>query len=143
MGGESAQRVREGSDPVSRLEHARAALEGVTDPELPFLSIADIGILRDVRLAGETLEVAITPTYSGCPAMDVIALDIVAVLAKAGLPNARIVRVLSPAWTTDWLSRALCRGRGPLPFVRLDGDRARQRVRLHPLQGALPLPRLS
>jgi ring-1,2-phenylacetyl-CoA epoxidase subunit PaaD len=78
----------------------------VTDPELPFLTIADMGILRDVRLAGDTVEVAITPTYSGCPAMDVIALDIAAALAKAGLPNARIVRVLSPAWTTDWLSPA-------------------------------------
>ena len=88
------------------MAYARAVLEGVTDPELPFLTIADMGILRDVRLAGETMEVAITPTYSGCPAMDVIALDIATALAKAGFPDVRIVRVLSPAWTTDWLSAA-------------------------------------
>jgi ring-1,2-phenylacetyl-CoA epoxidase subunit PaaD len=83
-------------------------VEGVADPELPFLTIADMGILRDVRLApdGDTVEVAITPTYSGCPAMDVIALDIVTALAKSGLRNARVERVLSPAWTTDWLSPA-------------------------------------
>jgi ring-1,2-phenylacetyl-CoA epoxidase subunit PaaD len=87
---------------------ARAALEAVTDPELPFLTIADMGILRDVRLApdGATVEVAITPTYSGCPAMDVIALDITTALAKVGFPKVHIERVLSPAWTTDWLSPA-------------------------------------
>jgi ring-1,2-phenylacetyl-CoA epoxidase subunit PaaD len=106
---------------------ARAVLEGVTDPELPFLSIADIGILRDVRLAGETVEVAITPTYSGCPAMDVIALDIVTALAKAGFPNVRIVRVLSPAWTTDWLSpsaREKLRANGIAPPELTQGKRA-------------------
>jgi ring-1,2-phenylacetyl-CoA epoxidase subunit PaaD len=90
------------------LRRARAALENVTDPELPFLTIADMGILRDVRLAadGNTVKVAITPTYSGCPAMDVIALDITTALARAGFPSVRIERVLSPAWTTDWLSPA-------------------------------------
>ena len=88
------------------LARACAALEAVADPELPFLTIADMGILRHVRLAGDTVEVAITPTYSGCPAMDAIALDIATALAKAGFPSARIERVLSPAWTTDWLSPA-------------------------------------
>jgi ring-1,2-phenylacetyl-CoA epoxidase subunit PaaD len=105
----------------------RAVLEAVTDPELPFLTIADIGILRDVRLAGETVEVAITPTYSGCPAMDVIALDIVTALAKAGFSNVRIVRVLSPAWTTDWLSpsaREKLRANGIAPPERTQGKRA-------------------
>jgi ring-1,2-phenylacetyl-CoA epoxidase subunit PaaD len=105
----------------------RAVLEGVTDPELPFLTIADIGILRDVRLAGETVEVAITPTYSGCPAMDVIALDIVTALAKAGFSHVRIVRVLSPAWTTDWLSpaaREKLRANGIAPPARTQGKRA-------------------
>jgi ring-1,2-phenylacetyl-CoA epoxidase subunit PaaD len=103
------RRGGQGSDPVpAALARARAALEGVTDPELPFLTIADMGILRDVRLAadGATVGVAITPTYSGCPAMDAIAIDIVAALAKAGFPQVRIERVLSPAWTTDWLSPA-------------------------------------
>ncbi|HEY1243280.1 MAG TPA: 1,2-phenylacetyl-CoA epoxidase subunit PaaD [Hyphomicrobiaceae bacterium] len=93
---------------AGRLEHARAVVEGVVDPELPFLTIADMGILRLVRFApdGETVEVAITPTYSGCPAMDLIALDIAAALAQAGFPDVRIERVLSPAWTTDWLTPA-------------------------------------
>jgi ring-1,2-phenylacetyl-CoA epoxidase subunit PaaD len=104
-------------------------LEAVTDPELPFLTIADMGILRDVRLAGDgaTVEVAITPTYSGCPAMDVIALDIVTALAKAGFPSVRIERVLSPAWTTDWLSEAArekLRANGIAPPVRAEGKRA-------------------
>jgi ring-1,2-phenylacetyl-CoA epoxidase subunit PaaD len=112
---------------ANALVRARAVLEGVTDPELPFLTIADIGILRDVRLVGDTLEVAITPTYSGCPAMDVIVLDIVAALAKAGFPNVRIERVLSPAWTTDWLSTAARQklsANGIAPPVRARGKRA-------------------
>lgn len=111
------------------LTRARAALENVTDPELPFLTIADMGILRDVRLAadGDTVEVAITPTYSGCPAMDVIALDITTALAKAGFPKARIERVLSPAWTTDWLSpaaREKLSANGIAPPERAVGKRA-------------------
>jgi ring-1,2-phenylacetyl-CoA epoxidase subunit PaaD len=111
------------------LAHARAALEAVTDPELPFLTIADMGILRDVRLAadGKTVEVAITPTYSGCPAMDAVALDIASALAKAGFPGARIERVLSPAWTTDWLSpaaREKLRANGIAPP---EGDQGRAR----------------
>ncbi|HEX5958503.1 MAG TPA: 1,2-phenylacetyl-CoA epoxidase subunit PaaD [Hyphomicrobiaceae bacterium] len=118
------------SDPVPHadaLARARAALDGVTDPELPFLTIADMGILRDVRLDGDTVEVAITPTYSGCPAMDLIALDITTALAKAGFPRARIARVLSPAWTTDWLSpaaREKLRANGIAPPERAVGKRA-------------------
>jgi ring-1,2-phenylacetyl-CoA epoxidase subunit PaaD len=88
-----------------------------------------MGILRDVRLAadGRTVDVAITPTYSGCPAMDVIALDIVTALAKAGFPEVRIERVLSPAWTTDWLSpaaREKLSANGIAPPVRAEGKRA-------------------
>jgi ring-1,2-phenylacetyl-CoA epoxidase subunit PaaD len=104
-------------------------VEGVTDPELPFLTIADMGILRDVRLAGDgrTVEVAITPTYSGCPAMDAIALDIVTALGQAGFPGVRIERVLSPAWTTDWLSpaaRQKLRANGIAPPQHAQGKRA-------------------
>ena len=62
---------------------AYAVLDTVVDPELPFLTIGEMGILRDVRLAGDALEVVITPTYSGCPAIDIIAVDIVTALAKA------------------------------------------------------------
>ena len=109
------------------LARATAALEGVTDPELPFLTLEDMGILRGVQLAGDTVEVSITPTYSGCPAMDVIALDISTTLAKAGLDNVRINRVLSPAWSTDWLSpsaREKLRANGIAPPERAQGKRA-------------------
>jgi ring-1,2-phenylacetyl-CoA epoxidase subunit PaaD len=114
---------------ADRLARARAVLEGVADPELPFLTIADMGILRDVRLAGGggKVEVAITPSYSGCPAMDAIALDIVAALAEAGFPDVRIERVLSPAWTTDWLTpaaRQKLRANGIAPPRRAQGKRA-------------------
>ena len=109
------------------LARARAVLDRVADPELPFLTIGDMGILRDVGFVGETLEVAITPTYSGCPAMDVIAVDITTALAKSGFNNVRIKRVLSPAWTTDWLSaaaRAKLRANGIAPPERAGGKRA-------------------
>ena len=82
----------------------------VCDPELPVLTIADLGILRgvDVRPAQPGSEVAvrvtITPTYSGCPAMDTIRSDVRAAFEKAGLPGVEVVTVLSAAWTTDWMS---------------------------------------
>lgn len=110
------------------LARARAALETVTDPELPFLTIADMGILRDVREtpSGE-IEVDITPTYSGCPATDVIRLDVEVALAKAGVTNASVRTVLLPAWTTDWLSpeaRAKLLANGIAPPVKASGKRA-------------------
>ncbi len=81
-------------------------MAAVTDPEIPVLTIADLGVLRDIRLVGEIVEVTITPTYSGCPAMSVIALDIETALAGAGFPCTRIITALTPAWTTDWLTEA-------------------------------------
>lgn len=89
--------------------HARAfaAAASVVDPEIPVLTIEDLGVLRDVRIGGDgRVEAVITPTYSGCPAMDMIALEIVLALDKAGFPGAKVTRVLSPAWTTDWMSEA-------------------------------------
>lgn len=85
---------------------AWAAAAAVVDPEIPVLTIADLGVLRDVTVdeAGR-VEVAITPTYSGCPAMNMIALEIEMALARAGLEGARVRTVLSPAWTTDWMSQ--------------------------------------
>ncbi len=84
---------------------AWAAAALVVDPEIPVLTIADLGVLRDVRVGADgTVEVSITPTYSGCPAMTVIALEVELALAKAGIDKARVKTVLSPAWTTDWLS---------------------------------------
>src|SRR5947209_14444540 len=85
----------------------RAAIEEVCDPEIPVLTIADLGVLRSIESADDgAIEVTITPTYSGCPAMDVIGFDIKMALAKAGIDIARVRQVLSPAWTTDWMSEA-------------------------------------
>ena len=86
-------------------DRALAVLEQVTDPEIPVLTIADLGILRDVSVKGDTVDVTITPTYSGCPAMNLITLEIETALARAGI-QACIRTTLSPAWTTDWLTDA-------------------------------------
>jgi ring-1,2-phenylacetyl-CoA epoxidase subunit PaaD len=77
---------------------------GVVDPEIPVLTIADLGVLREVTLRDGRIEVAITPTYSGCPAMNMIALEIELALERAGFRGSKIRTVLSPAWTTDWMS---------------------------------------
>jgi ring-1,2-phenylacetyl-CoA epoxidase subunit PaaD len=76
----------------------------VVDPEIPVLTIADLGVLRDVAVNDGHVEVAITPTYSGCPAMNMIALEIELALERAGIRQPKIRTVLSPAWTTDWMS---------------------------------------
>lgn len=88
------------------LQRARAAAAGVCDPEIAGLSIADLGVLRDVVLVDGVVEIRITPTYSGCPAMEAITLDVQTALARAGIADARIRRVLAPAWTTDWITEA-------------------------------------
>jgi ring-1,2-phenylacetyl-CoA epoxidase subunit PaaD len=93
------------TDAVLR-ERAWAAASAVVDPELPALTIADLGVLRDVRVTDDGVEVAITPTYSGCPAVQVIAYDIIVALERVGIAGARVRTVLSPAWTTAWLSAA-------------------------------------
>jgi ring-1,2-phenylacetyl-CoA epoxidase subunit PaaD len=90
-----------------RLLKARQVLQAVTDPEIPVLTVEDLGILRDVRLGAEgAVEVVITPTYSGCPAMDMIAVNIRAALQAEGFEQVQVHTVLSPAWTTDWISPA-------------------------------------
>jgi ring-1,2-phenylacetyl-CoA epoxidase subunit PaaD len=76
----------------------------VNDPEIPVLSIADLGILRDARAEGGRAVVVITPTYSGCPAMETITADVTAALNAAGWADVRVELVLHPAWTTDWMS---------------------------------------
>ncbi|HWL84812.1 MAG TPA: 1,2-phenylacetyl-CoA epoxidase subunit PaaD, partial [Polyangiaceae bacterium] len=85
-------------------EEVRRVAGAVVDPEIPVLSIADLGVLRDVTVEDGCIEVAITPTYSGCPAMNMIAVEIEAALANAGLGPAKVKTVLSPAWTTDWMT---------------------------------------
>ncbi len=79
-------------------------LEDVKDPEVPVLSIIDLGIVRDVKVEEEKINIIITPTYSGCPAMDVISMDIRLKLMEKGLRNIFIQQQLSPAWTTDWMT---------------------------------------
>jgi len=98
-------------------------LAEVPDPEIPVVSVVDLGIVRDVAIDGASGEcvVTITPTYSGCPAMQVIAEDVEAFLHAKGVERVRIATRLSPAWTTDWMSdagKAALRGYGIAPPVQ-------------------------
>lgn len=79
-------------------------LADVPDPEIPVISVVDLGIVRDVWWDGDTVEVAVTPTYSGCPATRVISMDIETALRDHGLDNIRIKNQISPPWTSDWLT---------------------------------------
>ncbi len=97
-----------GAPPHSALAHVWQLLESLTDPEIPVVTLRELGILRDVRTAvaqdgTEQLEVVITPTYSGCPAMGQIEDDVRNLLNEHGL-RGRVVTQLSPAWTTDWMT---------------------------------------
>ncbi len=86
-------------------QRAWNAAARVVDPEIPVLTIADLGVLRGVTVNDDGLvEVAITPTYSGCPAMNMIALEIELALEREGIHGPKVRTVLSPAWTTDWMS---------------------------------------
>ena len=85
-------------------EHISNILENITDPEIPVISIIDLGIVRDIKIQDEQVEVIITPTYSGCPAMLEIEKNIHNALKKEGFDDFKITTVLSPAWTTDWMS---------------------------------------
>lgn len=85
---------------------AWAAAAAVLDPEVPVLTIDDLGILREVTVTDTGVEVVMTPTYSGCPAMETIREDVVRALAAAGFGAVRVRLELSPAWTTDWISDA-------------------------------------
>ncbi|RSK45381.1 phenylacetate-CoA oxygenase subunit PaaJ [Hymenobacter rigui] len=87
-------------------DHIWQLLEEVSDPEIPVLSILDLGIVRGVELRGDEVHVTITPTYSGCPAMNTIATEIRLRLLAEGMTNLHIHNQLSPAWTTDWMSAA-------------------------------------
>ena len=81
----------------------REILSSVTDPEIPVLTIEDLGIIREINVSGSTVKVTITPTYSGCPAMDHIATDIKTALNDAGFV-AEVISVLSPPWSSLWIS---------------------------------------
>ncbi len=86
------------------LDTVKETLESVVDPEIPVLTISDLGILRDVGFEAGSVIVTITPTYSGCPAMDRIRDDIVEALGSAGYPDVAVRTVFTPAWTTDWIT---------------------------------------
>jgi ring-1,2-phenylacetyl-CoA epoxidase subunit PaaD len=79
-------------------------MKEIPDPEIPVLSIIDLGIVRDIKMDDENIEIIITPTYSGCPAMDMIQMNIRMSLLSQGCQNIKITTVLSPAWTTDWMN---------------------------------------
>ena len=107
-----------------RIAHARQVLHSVPDPEVPAVSLYDLGIVRDVRLLENgVLDVVLTPTYSGCPATEVIESDVLAAISAAGLGPAQVTLQRAPAWTTDWITaqgraRLLAYGialPGPLP----------------------------
>jgi ring-1,2-phenylacetyl-CoA epoxidase subunit PaaD len=87
-------------------ERAWQVAAAVKDPEVPVLTIEDLGVLRDVAVDGDRIRVDITPTYSGCPAMDAIRDDVELALTRAGFDHVEVRLVLSPAWTTDWMTEA-------------------------------------
>lgn len=91
---------------TTTIERIWQSLEDVSDPEVPVLSVIDLGVVRNVKVDGEKVQVTITPTYSGCPAMNTIASDIKRRLLADGFKEVSIEMQLSPAWTTDWLSEA-------------------------------------
>lgn len=90
---------------TASLDHVWTVLDAVADPEIPVVSLRELGILRDVRMGPDGVEVVITPTYSGCPAMGQMADDVAAALAAHGVVG-KVVTQLSPAWTTDWIGPA-------------------------------------
>jgi ring-1,2-phenylacetyl-CoA epoxidase subunit PaaD len=85
-------------------QHAWAVAATVTDPEVPVLTIEDLGVLRAVEVDGDRVTVTLTPTYSGCPAMDAMRDDVILALNAAGYSHVAVRMVLSPAWTTDWMT---------------------------------------
>ena len=88
------------------MESIWSALAAIPDPEIPVISLVELGVVRDVCWRDGQLVVTLTPTYSGCPATEVIAADVAAALENAGIAGARIETRLSPAWTTDWIAPA-------------------------------------
>jgi ring-1,2-phenylacetyl-CoA epoxidase subunit PaaD len=106
---------------AASVEQVWTWLGNVQDPEIPVISVVDLGIVRDVAFIGDECVVTITPTYSGCPAMEVIAEAVTSALHGHGLDKVRLVNRLSPAWTTDWMSdagKAALKGYGIAPPVQ-------------------------
>ena len=92
---------------LPKRDHVLAILDGVMDPEVPVLSVRELGIVRDVSVnAAGAVTVTVTPTYSGCPAIRVIEDDIVSAIRAAGITDVRVQTTYAPAWTTDWIAPA-------------------------------------
>ena len=126
-----------------RTERAWSVLEQVSDPEIPVLSLRDLGIVRDVLDTGDAIEVVLTPTYSGCPATEVIERSVIDAIEGAGLGPARVRMQRAPAWTTDWISadgKAKLREYGIAPPGLAD-KRQGTPVRWAARPAAVPCPR--
>lgn len=120
---------------------ARAVAESVLDPELPVLTLADLGVLREVTEVDGTVVVTITPTYSGCPALDEMRADLRRKLHDAGYGQVEIRTALAPAWTTDWITddgRRKLREHGIAPPQRKAGPVT---LNLHPPVARVRCPR--
>lgn len=115
-------------------------LAHVPDPEIPVISLVDLGVIRDVRWVDDLLQVTVTPTYSGCPATTVINLDIEAALREKGIEKLELKRQLSPPWTTDWLSDA---GRAKLEDYGIAPPQPAGGPKACPRCGSADLERLS
>jgi ring-1,2-phenylacetyl-CoA epoxidase subunit PaaD len=113
--------------PEPALDAIWAMLGAIPDPEIPVISIVELGIVRDVARKDGEVVITVTPTYSGCPATAMIATDILRALVEAGVQRCRILTQLSPAWTTDWIvseARERLRNYGIVP----PGERAARRL---------------
>ena len=126
-----------------RIAHARQVLHSVPDPEVPAVSLYDLGIVRDVRLLENgVLDVVLTPTYSGCPATEVIESDVLAAISAAGLGPAQVTLQRAPAWMTDWISaegREKLRAYGIAPPGPVDASQGVP-VRFMPRRAAPAVP---
>jgi ring-1,2-phenylacetyl-CoA epoxidase subunit PaaD len=126
--------------PVLDIDRAWRVLDGVLDPEVPVLSVVELGIVRGIAVDGERVDVTLTPTYSGCPATEAIEAAVVQALRDAGAAEVRVSSQLAPPWTTDWIAPAATEklrryGIAP-PHLRAAGDA--QTLRFHPRDIACP-----
>lgn len=126
----------------ARVDRAWRLLDAVPDPEVPAVSVCDLGIVRDIHHDGEVLVVVLTPTYSGCPATEVIEASVIKALEDAGMAPVRTITRRSPAWTTDWISqkgREQLRAYGIAPPCTEAGPTERT-VRFFPREAVLAQP---
>lgn len=121
------------TDTTIETKKAWKVLDEVMDPEVPVISVTDLGIIRELHFENDTVFVTVTPTYTGCPATEVINMLIRAALLEAGFAHVHIEQVLSPAWTTDWMSE---RGKQRLEAYGIAAPLPRQQV-CHPQRFAL------